>query len=58
MEGRCRELLKLKLSGLSFPEIQKRMSAASINTIYTWDSRCRTRLLELMGGSWEAGEFS
>ena len=58
LEGRCRELFQLKLSGLAFPEIQIRMSAASINTIYTWDSRCRKRLLDLMGGSWTAGEFS
>ncbi len=50
---RCRELLKYKLEGKSFPEIQARMKAASINTIYTWDYRCRKQLLELMGGDWE-----
>jgi len=52
MEDRCRELFRLKLEGNSFGEIQERMGAGSINTIYTWDSRCRRRLLELMGGSW------
>jgi RNA polymerase sigma-70 factor, ECF subfamily len=52
--GRCRELLRLKLEGNSFGEIQKLMSAASINTVYTWDYRCRQQLLELLGGGWEA----
>jgi RNA polymerase sigma-70 factor (ECF subfamily) len=32
---RCRELFKWKLEGHSFPEIQKLMGQASINTIYT-----------------------
>jgi len=50
---RCRELFRLKLQGRSFPEIQKILGAGSINTIYTWDLRCRKRLLELMGGRWE-----
>jgi RNA polymerase sigma-70 factor (ECF subfamily) len=50
---RCRELFKWKLDGKSFPEIQKLMNQTSINTIYTWDLRCRRQLLSLMGGSWE-----
>jgi len=50
---RCRELFKWKLEGNSFPEIQKLMGQPSINTIYTWDLRCRKQLLSLMGGSWE-----
>ncbi len=50
---RCRELLRLKLLGRSFAEIQEEMGASSINTIYTWDARCRKQLLERMGGSWE-----
>lgn len=50
---RCRELFKWKLEGKSFPEIQTLMGQASINTIYTWDLRCRKQLLNLMGGSWE-----
>jgi RNA polymerase sigma-70 factor (ECF subfamily) len=50
---RCRELFKWKLEGKSFPEIQKIMDQNSINTIYTWDLRCRKQLLSLMGGSWE-----
>jgi RNA polymerase sigma-70 factor (ECF subfamily) len=49
---RCRELFRHKLDGLSFPEIQKRMGAASVNTVYTWDHRCRERLRELMGTTW------
>lgn len=50
---RCRELFKWKLEGKSFPEIQQLMGQTSINTIYTWDLRCRKQLLSLMGGSWE-----
>ncbi len=50
---RCRELMRLKLQGRSFPEIQKIMGVGAINTVYTWDHRCRKHLLELMGGNWE-----
>jgi RNA polymerase sigma-70 factor (ECF subfamily) len=50
---RCRDLMRLKLQGRSFPEIQKIMGASTINTVYTWDHRCRKHLLELMGGDWE-----
>ena len=53
MGERCRELMKYKLQGKTFAEIQKLMNAASINTIYTWDLRCRKGLLEKMGGEWE-----
>ena len=53
---RCRELIRLKLQGKSFAEIQKIMGAAAINTVYTWDNRCRKHLLELMGGGWERGK--
>lgn len=55
LEGRCRELFRLKLEGKTFAEIQTVMEAGSINTVYTWDARCRKRLLDLMGGSWESG---
>ncbi|THJ23694.1 MAG: sigma-70 family RNA polymerase sigma factor [Nitrospira sp. CG24D] len=50
---RCRELFKWKLEGKTFPEIQKIMGQPSINTIYTWDLRCRKQLLAAMDGSWE-----
>jgi RNA polymerase sigma-70 factor (ECF subfamily) len=53
---RCRELFRLKLQGHSFPEIQKHMKVAAINTLYTWDFRCRKQLLELLGGEWEKHE--
>lgn len=49
---RCRRIMALKLEGKNFIEIQKIMGAASVNTVYTWDFRCRKQLLELMGGSW------
>jgi len=45
---RCREIFRLKLEGLSFPEIQKAMGATNINTVYTWESRCREELKRLM----------
>jgi RNA polymerase sigma-70 factor (ECF subfamily) len=50
---RCRQLMRLKLEGKSFLEIQKQMGAGSINTVYTWDFRCRKELMGLLGGSWE-----
>ena len=53
LRPRCRELMRLKLQGKNFAEIQKAMGAASINTVYTWDFRCRKNLLERMGGDWE-----
>ena len=54
MGARCKELFRLKLQGMTFPEIQARLGAGSINTIYTWDFRCRKQLLESMGGAWES----
>lgn len=51
---RCREILLYKLEGKSFAEIQAIYQVASINTVYTWDFRCRKQLLEAMGGDWEA----
>jgi RNA polymerase sigma-70 factor (ECF subfamily) len=51
---RCRELFRLKLEGRGFAEIQQHFGAASLNTVYTWDHRCRQQLLEALGGTWEA----
>lgn len=51
---RCKELFRLKLLGRNFAEIREELDAASINTVYTWDARCRKSLMELMGGRWEA----
>ncbi len=50
---RCREIFRLKLEGLNFPDIQKRLQVDSLNTIYTWDFRCRKQLLEKLGGTWK-----
>src|SRR5579872_7161229 len=50
---RCRTIMALKLEGKSFVEIQKLLDVPSVNTVYTWDFRCRKQLLELMGGRWE-----
>ena len=53
LEGRCRQIFRLKLEGKKFPEIQGILGASSLNTVYTWDFRCRQQLLKLMGGRWE-----
>jgi RNA polymerase sigma-70 factor (ECF subfamily) len=45
---RCRKLLALKLEGRTFAEIQVIFGASSINTVYTWDFRCRQQLIEHM----------
>ncbi|MDH5562731.1 MAG: sigma-70 family RNA polymerase sigma factor [Nitrospirota bacterium] len=50
---RCQKIFRLKLEGHSFPEIMNILGERSINTIYTWDLRCRKQLLALMGGRWE-----
>jgi len=50
---RCQKIFRLKLEGHTFPEIMNILGERSINTIYTWDSRCRKQLLVLMGGQWE-----
>ena len=55
---RCRKLFRLKLQGHTFPEIQHIFGERSINTIYTWDSRCRKQLLSLMGGRWQSMPLS
>ncbi|MCW5981690.1 MAG: RNA polymerase sigma factor [Bryobacteraceae bacterium] len=52
LEGRCREMFRLKLEGRTFTEIQGILKASSLNTVYTWDFRCRKQLLRLMGGRW------
>lgn len=51
---RCRQLIRYKLEGKTFPEIRILFHVSSINTIYTWDFRCRKQLLDALGGSWEA----
>jgi RNA polymerase sigma-70 factor (ECF subfamily) len=45
---RCRKLFALKLDGKTYSEIQAILGADSLNTIYTWDFRCRKHLQELM----------
>jgi RNA polymerase sigma-70 factor, ECF subfamily len=47
---RCREILRMKLLGRSFSEIQDELDAPSIRTVYSWDARCRQKLTELLGG--------
>jgi RNA polymerase sigma-70 factor (ECF subfamily) len=52
---RCREIFRLKLLGYGFEEIRRHFGVESINTVYTWDARCRKALLERLGGHWEKG---
>jgi RNA polymerase sigma-70 factor (ECF subfamily) len=51
---RCREIFRLKLQGLSFIDIQKQLKVGSINTLYTWDLRCRKQLRERLGPDWQS----
>lgn len=48
MGERCRKLLALKLDGKSFAEIRAILGAASLNTVYTWDFRCRQQLMDAL----------
>lgn len=45
---RCRNLFRLKLQGLAFPEIQQRLKVDSLNTLYTWDFRCRKQVQDFL----------
>lgn len=49
---RCRQIFRLKLQGLSFIDIQRELKVTSINTLYTWDLRCRKELRERLGPVW------
>ena len=51
MGERCRNIFRWRLEGKGFPEIQKLLGADSINTVYTWDARCRKELLIKMTDS-------
>lgn len=50
---RCREILKMKISGFGFEQIRLRLGAASLNTVYVWDLRCRRQLIERLKTVWE-----
>jgi RNA polymerase sigma-70 factor (ECF subfamily) len=47
MKPRCRKLFLWKLEGKDFGEIQQLFGVSSINTVYTWDLRCRKELRHL-----------
>jgi len=49
---RCRAIFRLKVQGLTFIDIQKQLKVDSINTLYTWDLRCRKQLLDRLGPDW------
>jgi RNA polymerase sigma-70 factor, ECF subfamily len=51
--ARCKDIFRLKLQGLSFIDIQKQLNVGSINTLYTWDFRCRKELRERLGPDWD-----
>jgi RNA polymerase sigma-70 factor (ECF subfamily) len=50
---RCKDIFRLKLQGLGFIDIQKELKVGSINTLYTWDLRCRKELRERLGPDWD-----
>lgn len=49
LDGRCREIFRMKLEGRSYAEIQAKLGASSVNTVYTWDYRCREQLMVRLG---------
>ena len=51
LDGRCREILRRKLEGLSFVEIAAELGRP-VNTVYSWDFRCHQRLRKLLGDRW------
>ena len=56
--GRCAQIYRLKLEGRSFAEIGSELGAASVNTVYSWEFRCRQRLREILGGPWVPERWS
>jgi RNA polymerase sigma-70 factor (ECF subfamily) len=52
MGPKCRDLFRFKLQGKGFQDIQGLMGAETLNTVYTWDHRCRKQLLAYLGGRW------
>jgi RNA polymerase sigma factor (sigma-70 family) len=51
LEGRCREILRGKMQGLSFVEMAGDLRRP-VNTVYSWDHRCHARLKALLGERW------
>jgi RNA polymerase sigma factor (sigma-70 family) len=51
LDGRCRDILRRKLEGLSFVEIAAAFGRP-VNTVYSWDWRCHQRLKRLLGDHW------
>ncbi len=54
---RCQQIFRWKVGGANFAEIQQRLGAESINTVYTWDARCRKQLLGLLQRGEEGGGY-
>ena len=51
LDGRCREILRRKLQGVSFVEIALELGRP-VNTIYSWDWRCHKKLKTMLGAHW------
>lgn len=51
LDGRCRQILRRKLEGISFVEIASELGRP-VNTVYSWDFRCRERLRKVLGPRW------
>ncbi len=51
LDGRCREILRRKLEGMSFVQIAAALGRP-VNTVYSWDFRCQGRLRQLLGERW------
>lgn len=48
---RCRELFRLQLEGYTSPEIQRRLGARTLRTLYTWTFRCTEELRKIMNAA-------
>jgi len=48
LDGRCREILRRKLEGMSFVENARELGRP-VNTVYSWDFRCHERLRKILG---------
>ena len=49
LEDRCRKLIRLRLEGKSTTDILELLDANTVNTVYTWESRCYQSLREKLG---------
>jgi RNA polymerase sigma-70 factor, ECF subfamily len=47
---RCRDVLRLRIEGRTSEDLMRLLGAGSIDTVYTWEHRCRKSLMKTLGG--------